>query len=625
MVNIPQQSRKARYSQRSIREIQKFYNDRKESILSMFQSLLADFVNLNPLYRSIDMARDFETIKTRFDHEGLGLLSVTLPQLMQDLFCWAEGGTPAYDGWKKHNHAEYPAFLGRLFGAVYARGEHSELAFKQIYQVCVCFKKLNGPFKESTLHKTLCTFVDVDKQLGRIDFTAEPLTPILTDARNTITRLFEGMSDRYLKGFLKPRPGPGATNTQVETHMRFRPHVVYEPLDEEFGYLEWFYYHSWCPIEDAKRYMSLPTKALAESRFKFVPKYLFKPRGICIEENEMQFFQQSLKGFLYEWLESHHATRGRINFEKQSVNRSLALTSSSDLKYATIDMSDASDRVARELVHRLFINTSLLETLDAVSTRRIKLPNGSYILSHKFAPMGSGVCFPVMALTHWALITSIIKLSTLPDSEKVAKEVYVYGDDIIFPVEACEAVFTYLPLFGMKLNKTKSFSRGLFRESCGIHAYNGSDVTPVYVNYVTSNSLEKSDTTVLLSLIAKESQLHKAGYSETAQCVRRLVERHFWSLPFVGEASPVLGFKRAGRSEPQNIIRFGRKSRYNADEQTFEYNVLCVVPKKDPMVVAPDGDGYLRKLLTNAREASIFPGKVSELSVRRQWLSMQRF
>lgn len=620
---MKRQSIIARNSKRNIREIQKYYSEIRGCVLDMFHSLLSDFVNLNPLYRSVDLARDYKTLESRFSSEGLGFLSVTLPQLMQDLFCFVEGGTPSYVGWKKHTRAEYPAFLGRLFGEVYARGPYSAVSFGQIYQVCSAFKKLKGPFRETSLHKSLCSFVSVDEELGRIDFTAEPLVPILTNARRLIESVFQDVSWSELDKELKPRPGPGATNTYVDKHLRFRPHVVYEGLNEEFNYLDWFYSHSWDPIEDAKRYMCLPEKVDAESRFKFVPKYLFKPRGICIEENEMQFFQQALKGFLYRHLELHPATRGRINFSSQGVNRNLALDSSVTKECATIDMSDASDRVARELVHRLFLNTALLDPLDAVSTRRIKLPDGKYLLAHKFAPMGSGVCFPVMAIVHWALIRSMIALSSIPDSEKVSKRVYVYGDDIIFPISACEVVYTYLPLFGMKLNKTKSFHTGPFRESCGVHAYDGLDVTPVYVNYVITKTQDCSDTTTLLSLIAKEQLFFKKGYTETSRCIQRYVNKTYWSLPFVGEASPVLGWRRPGRSDYRTVIPYSRKRRYNADLQTPEVSLQCVVPNKEPDAVLHEGDGYLRKLLTNADEASTMPGSVEELTVRRRWVSVQ--
>jgi len=596
--------------------LKKFNSDRQESILAVFQSLFADFVNLNEDYRNVDSARDFKTIKTRLEHEGLGLLTVTLPSLLADLFCYIEGGAPLYTGFKLARGAEYPTFLGRLFKRVYESDDAQ--SFQMIYQICVVFKKLRGPFKESVLRKETRKFVDTDNEVGFIDFTAEPLQPILNNARKLIETVFQDVE--FSPGDLKPRPGPGATNTPVDKHLRFRPHVVYTHLDEEFDYLEWFHAHSWDPVKDALRYMNLPRTEEAVSRFKFVPKYLGKPRGICIEENEMQFFQQAIKAFMYDHLESHPATRGRINFRSQDVNRNLALDSSITNDMITIDMSSASDRVARELVYRLFWNTPLLHLLDTVSTRLIKLPDGTVHKTHKFAPMGSGVCFPIMAIVHWALIRSIIKLSAISDSSKKSRQTYVYGDDIILPSEAAQAVYDYLPLFGMKLNTDKSFRYGLFRESCGIHAYNGVNVTPVYVNDVTTQDQDKSNTSVLLSLIAKESQFYKIGFHETSRCIQSLVHKHFWLLPTVGSGTSVLGFIRDGASSLRSVVPYARKVRYNADLQTRELSLQVVVPRKGPIADLGDGDGYLRKLLTNADEASIMPGSVEELQVRRQWI-----
>lgn len=601
-----------------------YHSDRKESILSVFQSLLSDFVNLNDDYRDVDSARDFKTIKTRFENEGLGFLSVTLPNLMSDLFDYVEGRRPSYAGFKIKAGAEYPVLMNRLFKGVYESSD--AMAFRSIYQICVAFKKLRGPFKQSVLRDQISDFVQTDMEIGFIDFNAEPLQPILNNAKKLIETIFKDVE--FSQGDLKPRPGPGATNKPVEKHLRFRPHTVYTYLDEEFDFLESFYTHSWDPVEDARRYMQLPVTDEAESRFKFVEKYLGKPRGICIEENEMQFFQQAIKRFMYDHIEFHPATRGRVNFTDQGVNRSLAQNASVDNSMSTIDMSAASDRVARELVYRLFWDTKLFHPLDTVSTRLIKLPDGKLHRTHKFAPMGSGVCFPVMAIVHWALVRSIIKLSALTDSSKLARQTYVYGDDIIIPSEATEAVYTYLPMFGMKLNTDKSFSNGLFRESCGIHSYNGVDVTPVYVNTITTTNQAKEDTSCLLSLIAKEDLFFQRGLQKTSQCIQNLVHKHYWLLPTVGRDSAVLGWKRDGRTDLKRLIPYARKVRVapnlNAEEpwyQTRELSLQMVVARKSPAVSLASGDGYLRKLLTYADEAQTMPGSVEELQVRRRWLN----
>jgi len=381
--------------------------------------------------------------------------------------------------------------------------------------------------------------------------------------------------------------------------------------------------------------MNLVTTEFATSRYKAVHKYLGKPRGICIEENEMQFFQQALKRYLYKHLESCPATRGRINFTSQSVNRNLALESSGSGEMATVDMTSASNLVARELVFRLFMNTPLIDMLDKLSTRVITHESGEFY-AHMFAPMGSGICFPIMSVVHWALVRAIIQLTAHEDSRDHAKRVYVYGDDIIVPVETIEAIYTYMPLFGMKLNANKSFYRGPFRESCGIHAYYGVDVTPVYVNHIPSLSQDRKDITTLLSLIAKEHAFFANGMLETAQFVRKLVERKFgMSLPEVGEASPVLCWKRPGRSDFNHVAKWSRKMRYNQDFQTLELNLLVAVPVGDEPVAFDDADGYLRNLVTKAGSVStyrkmpigatkpelIYPNGIDDIIIRRSWVN----
>jgi len=630
-------------------KIDDFYRAHRDNFIAIIEALLADFVNINPCYRSVDKARDLATFVKRLNHERLGFLSKSLPDLMSSLFCWTQGGKPSYNGWRKASRAEYPAFLGRLFSEVYNQGENHEMAFAQIYQVCVLFKKLRGPYHETVLRENLRSFVEVDSSLGLIDFQSEPLKPILTNAQALITSLFKDVE--LSPDMFKPRPGPGATNTPVDKHLRFVPHTVYTELDEEFDYLNSYYFHYWDPVEDARKYMSLPVKEEAESRYKQIPKYLGKPRGICIEENEMQFFQQAIKRFLYKLLESHPATRGRINFTSQELNRNLALAASITQEFATLDANEASDRVARLLVHLLFLNTPIFHQLDSVSTRLIRLPDDNILYANKFAPMGSGVCFPVMAVVHWALIRSIIKLSSVEDSENLSKQVYVYGDDIIIPTVATQAIYDYLPLFGMKLNVDKSFIRGQFRESCGIHAYNGVDVTPVYVNYVPSNNQERSNTTVLLSLIAKEAQFYERGLYKTSQCLQNLVRKHYWEVPFVGADSPVLGFKRDGVTDYEEVLRFSRSVKWDPDTQQPLYNLQTVVPKYRDEGVLVEGCRYLRNLVSGKRPGTVYPqceddpwtpfkrdpssfiltsedlgnsipGDVEDLRVRRRWLLM---
>lgn len=62
----------------------------------------------------------------------------------------------------------------------------------------------------------------------------------------------------------------------------------------------------------------------------------------------------------------------------------------------SIDLSDASDHVSWELVQALL--PQLWPVLAKVRSTRSLFPDGSEIVLGTFAPMGSGVCFPVLTL-----------------------------------------------------------------------------------------------------------------------------------------------------------------------------------------------------------------------------------
>ena len=61
------------------------------------------------------------------------------------------------------------------------------------------------------------------------------------------------------------------------------------------------------------------------------------------------------------------------------------------------------------------------------------------------------------------------------------RECYVYGDDLIVPRTLSNCVIETLACLGFQTNTEKSFVDGLFFESCGVHVFNGVDVTPIQI------------------------------------------------------------------------------------------------------------------------------------------------
>jgi len=537
---------------------------------------------------------DCISIKERYNYEGLSFITQKLPKLSANFLSHLETGVVDYPGFIMDKSKRHPVLLGRLFSQVLNRGEYDKECFRGLYQILVSFTKFRGPYPESVLSEQLADFVKVDEELADIDMFDKGNLQILNQARAYLydyVKTFSSSDSRII-----PRPGPGATNKRVANNLRYRPHVVYNEINKVMPVLEFFTVHPYDVVNQTKIFLDAFKQSgkRATARLKYVFKKYMKARGICIEENDVQFLQQAIKNWFYETICASSVFNGCIDFRDQSINQLLALTSSENLERATIDMSEASDRIFRLIVSWLFQdNQELHDILMALSTKLIVLPKelisgngGSTIKTNKYAPMGSGLCFPIMTLVHWALIKSILFLHNGTD-----EDVYVYGDDIIVPSHLTELVYKYLPRFGMKLNVDKSFFRSHFRESCGVHGYFGRDVTPVYIKYIpNSTSIQAA-----MSCIASESQFHKNGYALTAELFRKHMIEHFSDLPYVPEHSPIFGFRREGNFFPKTLKKVTRK-KDKWGNSLFRFRTI--VGRRTGDQPPTEHERYLRHVLT---------------------------
>lgn len=125
----------------------------------------------------------------------------------------------------------------------------------------------------------------------------------------------------------------------------------------------------------------------------------------------------------------------------------------SDLSLATIDLSKASDSnwlaVIKWLYPKRFVR--FLESARS--------PVGAFRgANHTFnmlSPMGNGFTFEVMTLTLLTFARFFCDRSS------------VFGDDIILSKDKAASYIDVLSILGYKINVSKSFTTGEFRESCG--------------------------------------------------------------------------------------------------------------------------------------------------------------
>jgi hypothetical protein len=240
--------------------------------------------------------------------------------------------------------------------------------------------------------------------------------------------------------------------------------------------------------------------------------------------------QQSVKDYVYPIIESHPLTRNSIRFADQGRNQQLAYRSSIDRRLATLDLSDASDRVHLSLVQRIFRTSGILEYLEDARSLHATLPSGRNIVLNKYASMGSALCFPVEAMVFYTLIQVAMHAQdgVRPSSRSIrrySKSIDIYGDDIIIPVEYTDVVVRYLESYALKVNISKSFRNSHFRESCGADFYKGIPVNPVYARTIPHDDLRRWGAEDVMSWNATADLFYLRGCWKSAQAIRDLLSR----------------------------------------------------------------------------------------------------
>ena len=284
------------------------------------------------------------------------------------------------------------------------------------------------------------------------------------------------------------RHGPGAVSDQDFRSYKYDFQSWPERLESVFPAAD-FACANFASWEDTSLYrlsdreinLEIPAQLCA------VPKTIKTPRLIACEPTSFQWCQQSVRDFLYRRV-SRTPIGLFVDFRRQELNGDLALAASHDGSHCTIDLSSASDRVSCWHVERLFRRSpSLLQSLWATRSRWIGQDICRYSPKlyklRKYSTMGNATTFPVQSLFFLSVaLGTLCYIRGQRVSDRLMRslgsgEVRVFGDDIIVPKDCAGAVVDALHALGLKVNDDKTFLEGNFRESCGVDAFGGHDVT----------------------------------------------------------------------------------------------------------------------------------------------------
>lgn len=219
-------------------------------------------------------------------------------------------------------------------------------------------------------------------------------------------------------------------------------------------------------------------------RFTTVPKTSYIDRSIAIEPSINVFYQLAVGSALRTRLRE----RGWDLDYAQDVHRQVAKESSVTREFATLDLSNASDTVAINLVKLMLPHAwyEIMADLRSPYVTHPAKPGKAWIKLEKFSSMGNGFTFELETV----LFAAIACYASRQAGERgvLGKDVFCFGDDIIVKDGAVRGVNAALNFLGFALNKEKSYWGDTpFRESCGADFMSGLDVRPVYLKEEPSN------------------------------------------------------------------------------------------------------------------------------------------
>jgi hypothetical protein len=497
---------------------------------------------------------DCKTVEWRVKHEGIQFLTISLPNFGKDFEKSLDQGYLSrqdFQGfsWKSGLPVFLQGFLGLVFDPSSGRLLDSPNieAIQAVRQLTLLYSKMFLLTNSKRERAAMDGYIKCEQEVRDASFSMS------YSARSDLRRVSNIVLGRVLSDidrkvinsdYLVPSHGPGATADGLKGNRKYSRMSWPVRLDGVFPSVDFIlpnasYYEELEGVDFLEPEAEIPVKVIS------VPKTQKTPRIIAMEPTAMQFAQQAVRRLVYDSVERDNLLNALIGFNDQTPNQGLALIGSSDGSLATLDLSEASDRVSFEHVRELLAFTPhLFEVVDACRSRKALVPGHGEISLAKFASMGSALSFPIEAMVFISIIFIGIERAlnrplTRQDVELLQGKVRVFGDDIIVPVDYVIPVIDALEDFGLKVNRGKSFWTGLFRESCGKEYYAGQDVSIVKVRQMPPSNREH--VRELVSWVSTSNQLFKAGNWQTVKWLDSMISGILKDYPVVLETSPVLG------------------------------------------------------------------------------------
>jgi hypothetical protein len=566
----------------------------------------------------VSTSQDLKRILARVEEEGKSFLMITLPTYGKSLERALDRGYVDRDLFQGFNwRGGLPVFLSGFLDQIFDRGtgrllhEPNVDAIQAIRQLTLMFAKIEIPVSRKRERAAYKQFMECEQYVldhGR-GISAERRAVFRNMSRLIFRDTFSRAENQISAWELVPRHGNGSTADRLIGNDKWADQTWTIRLESVVP--SWYYRNtsirsfSFGRINpesiDYDPRAHLEPGSEVPSRVTAVPKDARSPRLIAMEPAHMQYAQQALLGFFKEDFQKDIFSRKFVDFSSQVPNQLLAKEGSLSGNLATLDLSEASDRVSNLLVMDLVEGFPHLgDYLQATRSTNADVPGYGIIPLSKYASMGSGLCFPVEAMVFCTVVfigiqNYLNRQLTRKDLRSFFGQVRVYGDDIIVPVEYTLSVVEALEAYGFKVNSSKSFWTGKFRESCGKDYYQGEDVSIVRLRQLIPT--QRQQTKELEALVSFRNRLYyEYGFFKTAKYLDAIIER---LIPFP-----------AGLPGSSGLVKhsFTGYDTHRWDDHLQHPLVKAAVAVPRPSRSKLDGEGALLKFfITHLRESTGLP------------------
>lgn len=545
--------------------------------------------------------RDVAYATSRIEDEGLSFLTIALPAFEKDFLTGitrGHAGSDLFHGFR-YGSGGLPTFLSGFLHQVFdtdgsLRADVDPGLIRSIRQVLLLCSKIELPTSKERETDALAAYISTDEMLD--ECSEHDLAVFRTVSRNLLGSYLSDVESRLWSGDWIPRHSSGANADRVSYNARFGIDTWTERLNAVFP---WWEDLAACPREVIDHHEDFSVLAREEeppSRVALVPKTMKGPRIIAMEPSWMQYTQQ---GILHVMTEELGRAKNRkisdiFSWQDQEPNRILAREGSKSGEFATLDLSEASDRVSLQLAEALLASHPFLR--DAVLACRseralVPLGKGVEIRLNKFASMGSALCFPIESMVFFIICSiayaescgmdpSALRIRDLP-------RMRVYGDDLIVPQIAAQTLMSRLESYRLKVNSRKSFTTGPFRESCGADWYAGVDVSVFKLRAPLPTSRRQHH--LIQKAIDFHNRVYDSGWFSLAATVETSLQRVLGRLLYAPVGMDVSALWTWEPISPSNV-----RTNTHLHRREFRTFVFRYEKPRDPL----SEYGALRKFFT---------------------------